>query len=214
MPKLFVPRKSDAHRLACTSLYRALLKQCNGLTSNTTSTGHGLPTSALKDLVRYRFQRDRKLQSPTNIKNALTSGHSHLGLLYHSNLGSQSALAHLIEILKTTFSDIESKAAERELQRERQPFLKITPKALHIQKQSTKALNRAPPDSVGLSAHPLPLSALKSRIESCATTDKWSKEHPIPAIWQTICISVQNPTAKDGVEGTPIRSPEVAGGEV
>ena len=162
MPKLFVPHKSDAHRLACTSLYRALLKQCNGLTSNTTSSGHALPSFALKDLVRYRFQRDRKLQSPAAIKKTLTSGHSHLELLYHSNLGSRSALTNLIEILKTTSDDIESKATERQLQRERQPPPKITPKALHIQQQATKALNRAPSDSVGLSAHPLPLSALRS----------------------------------------------------
>ena len=159
MPKLFVPHKSDAHRVACTSLYRALLKQCNGFTA---STGHALPSSILQNFVRHRFQADRKLQSPTNIKNALTYGHSRLSLLYRINEGSHSALTTLIGVLKTTFNDLESKAAERELQRERQPPLKITPRARHVQQQSTKALNRAPTDSAGLSAHPLPLSALKS----------------------------------------------------
>ncbi len=162
MPKLFVPHKSDAHRLACTSLYRALLKQCNDLTSTTAPTGYTVPSCTLQNLVRYRFQRDRKLQSPTNIKDALTRGHSHFALLYSVNAGSQSALTQFLQILKTTLKDVESTAAEKESVRERRPPLKVTPKALHIQRQSTKTLNRVPPDSLGLSAHPLPLSALKS----------------------------------------------------
>ena len=162
MPKIFVPHKSGAHRLACTSLYRALLKQCDDLSATTASAGLDLPSSALQDLVRYRFRRDRKLKSPTHIRDALTHAHARLSILHEVNVGSRSALTQLLKILKTTVEEAESTAAETELQQERQLPPKITAKALHNQRQSSKALHQPPPDAVGLAGHPLPLSALKS----------------------------------------------------
>ena len=163
MPKPFVPHRSQAHRVACTHLYRALLKQCNDLSAATASAGVDLPSAALQNLIRWRFFRDRNLRSPTNIKNALTKGHSHLNLLHEVTSGSQPALKQLLGILEKTSQDAEDRAAERALQIERHPLFKITPKFLHDQRQATKANHLPPPDAVGLAAHPLPLSTLKSK---------------------------------------------------
>ncbi|KAH7054424.1 hypothetical protein B0J12DRAFT_657638 [Macrophomina phaseolina] len=77
MPKFVVPSRSGAHRVAAIALYRALLTQC---------AAPPLPLaddqrSALRNIVRNKFRRNRHLHSARLLKLAFTTGYELLDTL-------------------------------------------------------------------------------------------------------------------------------------
>lgn len=93
----FVPSRSGVHRFACEmdifhcewpltnttlyaglALYRALLRQCSPSVA-----GDALCRDETKFLVKQRFQKYKRLQSPSQIANALRAGYEvSMGKLY------------------------------------------------------------------------------------------------------------------------------------
>lgn len=86
------PRSSAAHKLACLSLYRALLKQSLRFHDENTS-------NTLLTLVRHRFHCDQWINSPHVICDALKKGRRAHALLREAVGGSPTALAQLTSTL-------------------------------------------------------------------------------------------------------------------
>jgi len=86
------PRKSAAHKLACSALYRSLLRQSIRFADETTST-------ALVNLIRHRFHYDQSINSPTVICDTLKKGRQARTVIQAAADGSPTALAQLTSTL-------------------------------------------------------------------------------------------------------------------
>jgi hypothetical protein len=162
MPRLRGPRPLGSHKLACTALYRAFLRQCGDLEHTLRSGDKPFPSSTLQGLIGYRFRRDRKLRSLERIRDAFRQAHTYLDLLHQVGKGNQLALKEVIGILQATFKDANAAAAERVAQTAQHPSPRFTNKALHTLLQKSKRQHEPPEDSVGLVNHPIPLASLKN----------------------------------------------------
>ncbi|EEP80520.1 predicted protein [Uncinocarpus reesii 1704] len=76
MPRHLAPNRSGVHRLACLSLYHALLALGNRAFRGSEKADE------IRNLVRKRFRKDRKLQSIGQIANALKAGYEALDLFH------------------------------------------------------------------------------------------------------------------------------------
>ncbi|KAL4787260.1 hypothetical protein BJX76DRAFT_31013 [Aspergillus varians] len=119
MHRLVVPKLSPSHRFACLALYRALLRQCNGLQRTSPQL------ISAQSHIRERFHRYKSLQSPSQTANALKAGYEALDLLHSASQGNKddSGLiatilsdAHLAKQRKREFQ-----AARSKLQPVKQP---------------------------------------------------------------------------------------------
>ncbi|KAI9034963.1 LYR motif-containing protein [Aspergillus affinis] len=91
--KSVVPKYSGAHRFACLALYRGLLRQC----ANLPTTIPELNTS--RSLIRQRFRRYKKLQSPSQSVNALKAGYEAFDLLHSAAHGNQNGIQSITDLL-------------------------------------------------------------------------------------------------------------------
>ncbi|ETN36278.1 uncharacterized protein HMPREF1541_08555 [Cyphellophora europaea CBS 101466] len=164
----FVPHQSSAHRIACISLFRSLLRQCDELAHTTASHGQPrsspFPSAILKDIIRFRFRRDgdpARLLPRTAIANALQTGHEHLALLRNATIGDPPALSRLITLLKATSDDLAIRAswATENGARARPMSRTLRYRLRHEHEVRSKTL-QTPPVDAPLAAHPLPASEL------------------------------------------------------
>ncbi|KAI1006236.1 hypothetical protein K3495_g1986 [Podosphaera aphanis] len=106
VPGQFFPRASSRHRIACTALYRALLKHSRRvvLPSDCTSLG---PQNPIKHLIRKRFKQNIKVDSPYLIRNGLKSGYLAEHLLRLAAEGVTTAIAQVHTVLRTHLTEVE-----------------------------------------------------------------------------------------------------------
>ncbi|KAI5303433.1 hypothetical protein KEM56_007547 [Ascosphaera pollenicola] len=113
MPRFLHPKRSGVHRLACLSLYHALLKQCAGLARV------NVDSNVATQLVKLQFRKLQDLDSPTRIINALKAGPDPgaktLDLIHSCVNGSQSGFHQLTKLMRKSASIT---AQVREKQRE------------------------------------------------------------------------------------------------
>ncbi|OQE24601.1 hypothetical protein PENSTE_c007G05657 [Penicillium steckii] len=90
------PKLSGVHRFACLSLYRALLRQCSPSASDPSWLGE------TRILVKQRFRKYRRLDSPTQIAHSLKAGYHTLNLLSSASSGNGRDANRLSDILEQT----------------------------------------------------------------------------------------------------------------
>ncbi|KAE8453677.1 hypothetical protein EG329_009188 [Mollisiaceae sp. DMI_Dod_QoI] len=83
-PGQFFPRKSSAHRIACTALYRALLKQCARVPLPNDFPLRG-KTHPIKHFIQRAFKKNVYHTSPRLIVPALETGYAVHSLLHHAS---------------------------------------------------------------------------------------------------------------------------------
>ncbi|CAI7645107.1 hypothetical protein N7533_005521 [Penicillium manginii] len=91
---MLIPKFSGVHRFACLSLYRALLRQCSP------SAGSPPWRGETRALVKQRFRKYRRLDSPTQIANSLKAGYQTLDLLGSASNGNDQDANKLSTILE------------------------------------------------------------------------------------------------------------------
>ena len=146
------------------SLYRALLKQCSAI--KLTNFGHSdslANANTLSSLVRFRFQHDRSLLSPSKIANGIKAGYSVLDLLYACNRDDQSASNQIKNIIGSTAAQAKWLSAYRNaLASERSP---TSPSKLgkiaHLKAGALKVNNTRYHESKPILERPLPLSEIR-----------------------------------------------------
>ncbi|CAG8392448.1 unnamed protein product [Penicillium salamii] len=159
MHKVLVPKHSGAHRVACLSLYRALLQQCRS--SNKTpwldETG---------SLVRRNFRKYKVLQSPSQTVNALKAGYEALDLIHSSRTNplDRNRITHMISHAKI------KRDKYTQLQKQSQPVapppVPLTPRAAR-KAESIRFQNetsRRHPDAKSVLDRPRPLGEKKRHI--------------------------------------------------
>jgi len=166
MPRQFAPHKSGVHRLACLSLYRVLLRECGRLSTNLgIDTVHGIKDS-LRPLVRYRFENDRNLLSPSQVANGIAAGYGFLDLLRSCSAGSGPSLARLTR----TFESMTIQADETAAKRAKFASLWKPPPAHRLKHLEHLKTIRDPanyahdPSNPRVFQHPAPLSSIKSGV--------------------------------------------------
>ncbi|KIX95206.1 uncharacterized protein Z520_09122 [Fonsecaea multimorphosa CBS 102226] len=163
MPRLLAPHKSGLHRLACFSLYKALLRE-------STRVGAAIDNPAvartLQSLIRFRFDRDRKLLSPSQVANGLEAGHGALSLLRACARKSSDALNRLSQTLEHVALQAESTAKYRaELaSRWKPPPPSRRPHLENLRRVANKANHISTPDNPRIFQHPRPISEVKSGV--------------------------------------------------
>ncbi|KAJ5482648.1 Ubiquitin-conjugating enzyme spm2 [Penicillium diatomitis] len=162
MHKVLVPNHSGVHRFACLALYRALLRQC----SPSSSVPAALQQSEGKTLLRQRFRKYKKLQSPSQIANALKAGYEALDLLDRARKGGQHEAEKFNSIVARAKMLKEQQAAYQREIRELHPSDPVSPK--QIRKEATRrfeeATSRKHPDSPGILERPRPTVSGQRRI--------------------------------------------------
>ncbi|KAL1958618.1 hypothetical protein VTO42DRAFT_4215 [Malbranchea cinnamomea] len=96
MPRYLAPALSGVHRLACLSLYRALLAQCSR---------PWLSSEQARDtrlLIRRRFRNDKLLLSPSKITGSLNAGYEALDLLDACSQGDKYSISRFNALLAQT----------------------------------------------------------------------------------------------------------------
>ncbi|KAJ0420136.1 hypothetical protein BJY00DRAFT_143386 [Aspergillus carlsbadensis] len=151
--RVVVPKLSSAHRFACLALYRALLRQCNRISSIAPKL------SAAESHIRDRFRRYKNLQSPSQTANALKAGYEGLDLLYSAAQGNKKDSGFLQSILSHAKSAKECKRKVQAAIAERLPAKQPTRKQLKAQEnrrlQETTA--RRHPDTIPILSRPRPV---------------------------------------------------------
>ena len=119
--------------------------------------------NALSSLTRYRFRRDRKLRSPSQIVNGLKVGYESLDLLHECNEGSPAALCRLSDLLDSTASQAERTSSLRAaLAAHRSPpSPSKLAKIAHLHANATKANQTRYEGARPVLERPLPLSEIK-----------------------------------------------------
>lgn len=183
MPRCIVPHKSGLHRSTCEikhtcsipqppltdpglSLYRALLRECRQLPITEGCDDSNGPPSIFPSLVRHRFEKDRSIQSPTQICHGMEAGREFLDLLRSCNKKSAEALNRLSQVLESATSQAQNTAAFRtELARHWKPPPPHRAKYLeNIRKVKDKANHVSMPSHPRIFEHPRPLSEIKAGV--------------------------------------------------
>ncbi|KIV78641.1 hypothetical protein PV11_06274 [Exophiala sideris] len=166
MPHFNLARKSGAHRLACLSLYRALLRECGHVSQALGVDASHVTKPTLRSLIGYRFQKDRDLQSPTQIVNGITAGHDFLDLLRSCSAKSADSLNHLGGLLESITLQAEQTTAVRErLAVHWKPPPPSRSKHLeHIQKVKNPANYVSDPSNPRIFQYPQPRSQVRSGV--------------------------------------------------
>ncbi|EXJ82139.1 hypothetical protein A1O1_08208 [Capronia coronata CBS 617.96] len=166
MPRSIVPKKSGLHRSACLSLYRALLRECKRLpTAGACGHTNSLP-GIIESLVRYRFEADRTIQSPTQICHGMEAGRGFLDLLQSCNHKSGEAFIRLGQVLESVSLQAENTALlRRRLASCWKPPPPHRAKYLeNIKKVKLKDNHLSNPDQPRIFEHPRPLSEVKAGV--------------------------------------------------
>ncbi|EXJ77359.1 hypothetical protein A1O3_09585 [Capronia epimyces CBS 606.96] len=166
MPRSIVPHKSGLHRSTCLSLYRALLRECGRLPTTARCHDPNSPARIFQSLVRYRFEKDRAILSPTQICHGIEAGSRFLDLLRSCNDNSTEALTRLCQIVESVTLEAEHTALFR---KKLASFWKPPPphraKYLeNIKKIKDKANQTSTPSHPRIFEHPRPLSEVKAGV--------------------------------------------------
>ncbi|RMZ79112.1 hypothetical protein DV738_g3454, partial [Chaetothyriales sp. CBS 135597] len=121
--------------------------------------------SALQELVRYRFRRDRRLRSLPAIQEAVKRGNAQFQVLHDASRGSTTAREQLIKTIEETARHAESEGDTRHMQRLQAtgPAGRAQARINHLRNERTKSMQVPGPESVPLSALPLPQSRLRQQ---------------------------------------------------
>ncbi|KAF2637945.1 hypothetical protein P280DRAFT_406034 [Massarina eburnea CBS 473.64] len=95
MPRFLPPKKYTPHRLTAIALYRALLSQCSSAP---------LPTddrTSLRNAIRNKFRRNRKLQSTQQLAHVFRAGYEVLHRLDGTKTGDTTSLNSLTSLIST-----------------------------------------------------------------------------------------------------------------
>ncbi|KIW82623.1 hypothetical protein Z517_05650 [Fonsecaea pedrosoi CBS 271.37] len=163
MPRILAPHKSGLHRLACLSLYKALLRE-------STRVGAAIQNNAvagtIQSLIRFRFHQDRKLLSPSQIANGLQAGHDALSLLRACAAKSGNGLHKLSQTLEHVAQQAESISKHRaELaSRWKPPPPQRRAHLENLRRVADKANHLSTPDNPRIFQHPRPISELRSGV--------------------------------------------------
>lgn len=144
-------------------MYRSLLRES---TRVGTATGSVTISETLQALIRYRFQKDRNILSPTQVANGISAGYGFLDLLRSCSNKAASALDRLSQTLESVRIHAEETAAART----RFASLWKPPPAhrmKHIEnlhRVRNKANHLSTPSNPRIFQHPRPISEVKSGI--------------------------------------------------
>ncbi|PGH32199.1 hypothetical protein GX50_05038 [[Emmonsia] crescens] len=97
MPRFLLPKSSGVHRLACLSLYHALLSQSGRLRLI------NIQPAEIQGLIKSNFHKYKHLQSPSQIANALKAGYEALDLLHSCTLRNPESIGRLESIVQRAF---------------------------------------------------------------------------------------------------------------
>ncbi|KAK2880690.1 hypothetical protein FQN49_000459 [Arthroderma sp. PD_2] len=86
MPRFLHPTQSGVHRLACLSLYHALLSQCSKAWLTRSKA------SDIRDIIQARFRLDKPVESPSRIEKSLRAGYEALALLKSCAEGNATSI--------------------------------------------------------------------------------------------------------------------------
>ncbi|OAP54249.1 hypothetical protein AYL99_11350 [Fonsecaea erecta] len=163
MPRIVAPHKSGLHRLACLSLYKALLHESTRVGA---AVDNPAVTRTLQSLIRFRFDRDRKLLSPSQVANGFEAGHGALSLLRQCARKSDDALNKLSQTLEHVALQAESTARYRgELaSRWKPPPPQRRPHLENLRRIANRANHMSTPDNPRIFQHPRPISEVKSGV--------------------------------------------------
>ncbi|EEQ90461.2 DNA repair protein [Blastomyces dermatitidis ER-3] len=111
MPRFLLPKSSGAHRLACLSLYHALLSQSARLRLI------NLQPAEIQGLIKSNFHKYKGLQSPSQIVNALKAGYEALDLLHSCAQANPESIGRLESIVQRALDLKVNIHKSREIQR-------------------------------------------------------------------------------------------------
>ncbi|KAF2019108.1 hypothetical protein BU24DRAFT_489138 [Aaosphaeria arxii CBS 175.79] len=95
MPQFLFPRKATRHRVAAIALYRALLSRCTSIPLADENQ------KELSNVVRQKFRKNRKLQSPYQIGLAFRAGYETLDHLDAASAGSEKSTSFIQKLLES-----------------------------------------------------------------------------------------------------------------
>ncbi|KAL3464739.1 hypothetical protein BJX64DRAFT_89304 [Aspergillus heterothallicus] len=150
MHRVVVPKLSSMHRFACLALYRALLRQCNQISSSASQL------NAAQAHIRDRFRRYKDLESPSQTANALKAGYEGLDLLHSAVEGNKSDAELIQSILSEASAIKERKRSMQNALTESLPVKQPTKKQLKAQKnkQFQNMTAKRHPDAVPILTRP------------------------------------------------------------
>ncbi|EFR03725.1 hypothetical protein MGYG_06721 [Nannizzia gypsea CBS 118893] len=115
MPRFLHPTQSGVHRLACLSLYRALLSQCSKPWLTNSKASH------IRALIQARFHIDKPIESPSRIEKSLKAGYEALNLMKSCANGDAISIERVDSLIAGTQPFLERYQQKRaRLARERQ----------------------------------------------------------------------------------------------
>ena len=147
------------------SLFRALLRQVSVLRLPESSDGQATAgQDTLQNLVRYRFQRDKSIRSPSQVANGLRAGYDALDLVHAHNTQTPGATSRLANLIKSAARYAERTVRHRAaLAAVRSPTSpQKLPKIAAIKDGATKANHSRYEHTRPVLERPLPLSEIKS----------------------------------------------------
>ncbi|OQV06240.1 hypothetical protein CLAIMM_10838 [Cladophialophora immunda] len=163
MPRILAPHKSGLHRLACLALYKALLRESSRVGA---AVENPAVAKTLQSLIRFRFHRDRKLLSPSQVANGLDAGRGALSLLRECACKSGDALNKLSQTLERVALQAESISKYRaELaSRWKPPPPSRRAHLENLRRVADKANHVSTPETPRIFQHPRPISEVKSGV--------------------------------------------------
>lgn len=185
MPSVLVPHASASHRVACIRLYRALRKQ-TALLQTHTNKGRN---DAISSIVQFRFRRDRRLASPTQVANGLNTGYAMLDLVHACNNKDADALQKLAGLVQSVSAQAEAAAAWRSTLAtlKKAPAAGMLAKIEHVKAVGDRTNHVRYHASTPVLERPLPLSEIQGgtrRVPNLVTAQgipflRYSKPQPI-----------------------------------
>ncbi|TPX25582.1 hypothetical protein DIZ76_011037 [Coccidioides immitis] len=145
MPRHLAPTRSGVHRLACLSLYHALLSSCSRAFTSSKA-------DEVRELIRTRFRKDQKLQSISKIANALKAGQE---VRYHPLLYKKWESEGANDNLSQALDLFQACSGGNKQSNQRVDSLLAATKSLlqqTLQERRDQAANTPPPDRTSLAA--------------------------------------------------------------
>ncbi|EGD99680.1 hypothetical protein TMEN_4563 [Trichophyton mentagrophytes] len=96
MPRFLHPTQSGVHRLACLSLYHALLSQCSKPWLTRSKASH------IRALIQARFHLDQRIESPSRIEKSLKAGYEALNLMKSCERGDVTSIERVDSLIAGT----------------------------------------------------------------------------------------------------------------
>ncbi|EAS36284.2 DNA repair protein [Coccidioides immitis RS] len=150
MPRHLAPTRSGVHRLACLSLYHALLSSCSRAFTSSKA-------DEVRELIRTRFRKDQKLQSISKIANALKAGQEALDLFQACSGGNKQSNQRVDSLLAATKSLLQQTLQERRDQAANTPPPDRTSLAAKERANRRPEARRPHPERISILSRPRPV---------------------------------------------------------